>query len=294
MKKRKVLSIHFLLLVILCALFFSCKNKTNVDVINEIDVITSITLTETSHTFTGDEDSFPLDQILVIEPSGAASSDIIWTSNNPNIAGVNSDGVVFGITAGTATITGTSPDGKHSVTFEITVTKNISMVGLSAGTFNMGNPDSAAYDEDYPQHSVSIAAFSMGKYQVMQALFEVVMGYNPSEFNLSKPSYMAPGEVPQMRPVESVSWYEAIVFCNRLSIKEGKTPVYSIGGKPSPDDWGTVPVENNATWNGVAMTMSANGYRLPTEAEWEFACRAGTISSYSCGSAPNDAYMWYV
>jgi formylglycine-generating enzyme required for sulfatase activity len=83
------------------------------------------------------------------------------------------------------------------------------------------------------------------------------------------------GEVQDRRPVECVSFYEALVFCNRLSMLSNLTPVYSIGGSTNPKDWGIIPDDNDETWNAVVCDWNANGYRLPTLAEWYIASRAG-------------------
>jgi formylglycine-generating enzyme required for sulfatase activity len=115
------------------------------------------------------------------------------------------------------------------------------------------------------------------------------MGTNPSSHTRNP----AIGEVQENRPVEKVSWYDAIVFCNTLSMKEGLTPAYTIDGSTNPTDWGTVPTTNNVTWNAAVCNWNANGYRLPTEAEWEYACRAETVTIYNTGNSISDTTGWY-
>jgi formylglycine-generating enzyme required for sulfatase activity len=120
----------------------------------------------------------------------------------------------------------------------------------------MGSPSNEAGrgGDEGPQHQVTVSAFYMGKYQVTQKEYESVMGTNPSRFKGAN------------LPVEQVSWYDAVEFCNRLSQLEGLIPTYSGSG------------------NNITCNWNANGYRLPTEAEWEYACRAGTTTPFSTGN----------
>jgi len=144
------------------------------------------------------------------------------------------------------------------------------LVRNEPGKFLMGSPDSDkdAEDDEKPRHRVRITrSFYLGKYEVTQAEYEAMMGDNPSRFK-GKPK----------NPVENVSWLDAVRFCNQLSEREGLKPFYGISGE-------TVQVP---AWNGT-------GYRLPTEAEWEYACRAGTATRYSFGDdeASLGEFSWF-
>ncbi|MDR2701288.1 MAG: formylglycine-generating enzyme family protein [Spirochaetaceae bacterium] len=134
-------------------------------------------------------------------------------------------------------------------------------VRINGGTFTMGSPaNEPERDDDEVQHQVTVSAFYMGKYEVTQKEYEEVMGTNPSKF-----------KGPNL-PVEQVSWFDAVEYCNKRSQKEGLTPAYTISGSATGYNL-------TVTWN-----RNANGYRLPTEAEWEYACRAGTTTPFSTGN----------
>ena len=112
---------------------------------------------------------------------------------------------------------------------------SLEMVAIPGGTFWMGSADDEGGDDDHPRHQVTVAPFWIGKFTVTQAQYEAVIGGNPSRFKGAN------------RPVEKVSWNDAVEFCQKLSAKANRQ------------------------------------FRLPSEAEWEYACRAGTTTPFYFG-----------
>jgi formylglycine-generating enzyme required for sulfatase activity len=146
---------------------------------------------------------------------------------------------------------------------ELVTKSGVEMVCLPAGRFTMGagdgNPDEA------PPHEVSVGAFAMDKYPVTQEMFDKVQLPNPSHWQ----------DNPKL-PVERVRWRDCQRYCNERSLLEELKPCYN---EKTPD------------WD---CDFSAGGYRLPTEAEWEYAARAGTQSPYEFGSADKlRQYAWF-
>ena len=292
---RQYKIIFFLLLVFLCFFFFACSNpfypfKKVIpdDVLPALPgAVTGVSLDKSSLTLLINHGE-TLTLTATVNPADANNKTVSWSSSNTNIATVDSNGKITPVSNGTVTITVTTNDGNKTASCTVTVnTSVITMVPISAGTFIMGSPDNEPLrDTDELQRQITLTkGFYAGIFPVTQGQWKAVMnGTNPSDFNTN-----------DNLPVERVSWYDMIVFCNRLSEQEGLSPVYEIQETEGDNSswttdtgkWGAVPGSNNTRWNAVRIVPNSNGYRLPTEAQWEYACRAGTTTAYNTGISIN-------
>lgn len=146
---------------------------------------------------------------------------------------------------------------------------NADMILVAGGSFYMG--DEGGNKSEKPVHEVEISSFYMSNHEVTQAEWMSIMGTNPS--------YCVGSHFDEKyQPVERISWKQAIDYCNKRSLSEGLKKCYTI------------------TNGDVSCDFSANGYRLPTEAEWEYAARGGSKGKdkkYSGGSNI-DSVAWYI
>ena len=140
---------------------------------------------------------------------------------------------------------------------------------------------------------LTIPDLIVSDHEVTRDEYKAVMGSDPSYASAyDKEGNKLTGDDVLNNPVNYVNWYDAIVYCNKLSIKENLIPCYRIDGSTDPDDWGEVPTSRNSTWDAATCDFEANGYRLPTEAEWEWLARGGENYKYA-GSDNVDDVAWY-
>lgn len=134
---------------------------------------------------------------------------------------------------------------------------------------------------DYEFKAVGEKPYAVGKTEVTQKLYKAVMGENPSYFKGKD------------LPVENTSWFDAIYFCNRLSVMAGLEPVYSVDGETDVSKWSYTPHQHKYISGNITQNKVANGYRLPTNEEWEYAAKGGKDNVYS-GSDNLDEVAWYI
>ncbi len=154
----------------------------------------------------------------------------------------------------------------------------IALVLLPGGTFRMGSDprlDSSAYDDEQPPRLVRVSPFAIARTPVTRGLWRQVMAQAAEPWRRPVPDTWGAGD--ETLPATGVDWFAAAAFCNALSIRSGRSPCYRVAGDAWICDW------------------QADGYRLPTEAEWEYACRGGTKTRWFWGDTESgaDAHAWY-
>ena len=191
-----------------------------------------------------------------------------------------------------------SPGGRTSLSFELEVYVEPASLApedfvlIPAGSFQMGSPSSEpGRDDDETQHRVRITRdFYLQAHEVTQGEWRSLMGNNPSNFSSCGSDC----------PVDRVNWYEAVAYANALSEREELEACYRVSGRSGAPgglcSGGYDACEGEFLYASVSFVgLDCEGYRLPTEAEWEYAARAGTTTAWHCGAREScvDRIAWY-
>lgn len=194
--------------------------------------------------------------IGVLDSSGTSAAFTFQVPNDPLLVGATFD--VQGADVDSFGLMTLTDNDLEVMVGPVVLPASLNMVAIAPGTFQMGSPQPVLQPpynnqpEAQPVHAVTITQpFWMGKYEVTQAEYFAVMGSNPSHYQGA--SYPNSAN----RPVEKVTWFNAVAYCDALTVQE------SAAGRLPP----------------------GYEYRLPTEAEWEYCCRAGTTTEYCVGNS---------
>ena len=208
--------------------------------------------------------------IITCTATDADSDTLIyeWECTEGSIDGSGSSvAYTASSTEETHTITCTVSDWNGEEDTETVNVFVLEMIFVEGGTFTMGDIWGDGDSDERPTHEVTLSDFCIGKHEVTQALYQEVMGVNPSSF------------IGDNLPVQYITWYDAVNFCNNLSETSGLQKVYTISG------------------TDITTDFNKNGYRLPTEAEWEYAARSGGRNDRKWSGTNTESelgnYAWY-
>ena len=286
--------------------FTACQTETSSTDPTETPVVTpqktagSISYATASVSKTTNDAAFTNELTIV------GDGTVTYASSKPEVATVNATtGEVTIVGAGASTITATVADSDtytyatKTASYTLTVTQAVTIpggfvkvLGATIKGDETWTPSSSVFVSG---RSLTIPDLYVCDHEVTRGEFKVLMGKDLSTADAyDKDGNKLTGDAVLSNPVNNVNWYAAIAYCNKLSVKEGLTPAYTVSGI---SDWenlaySAIPTSINSTWNSATCNFEASGYRLPTEAEWEWLARGGGNYTYAGSDTVGDV-AWY-
>ena len=242
------------------------------------------------------------DEAFTNELTKTGDGTVSYTSSKEAVATVDaSTGEVTIVGAGTATITATVADSDtytyatKTASYTLTVTQSVTIpegfvkvLGTTIKGDETWSPKSRVFVSG---RSLTIHDLYVCDHEVTRGEYKALMGTDPSTANAyDKDGNKLTGDDVLKNPVNSVNWYAAIAYCNKLSVKEGLVCAYTVSGITDWENlaYSSIPTSSDESWNAATCNFEASGYRLPTEAEWEWLARCGENYTYAGSNTVGD------